>query len=59
MFGLEYMIVKNDKKSWTDAQADCVQRGFNLTSVLNENEASFLLNYAYLLCFNFCQFLGS
>ena len=45
-FGLEYVIVKDDKKSWLDAQADCVQMGYNLTSVISEAEAEFLSVYA-------------
>ena len=46
MFGLEYVIVKDDKKSWTDAQAHCVQMGYNLTSVISEAEADFLRDFA-------------
>ena len=45
MFGLEYIIVKDNKKTWTDAQADCEQRGYNLTSVMTEDEATFLKTY--------------
>ena len=43
--GLEYVIVKDSKKTWTDAQADCEQRGYNLTSVITEDEATFLKTY--------------
>ena len=43
--GLEYFIVKGNQKTWTDAQADCEQRGYNLTSVITEDEATFLKTY--------------
>ena len=46
MFGLEYVVVKYDSKSWTDAQADCAKRGYNLASVLTLEEADFLRTFA-------------
>ena len=46
MFGLEYVVVKYDSKSWTDAQADCVQRGYNLASVIGLAEADLLQTFS-------------
>ena len=46
MFGLEYVVIKYDSKSWTDAQADCVQRGYNLTSVISLAESDLLKTFS-------------
>ena len=46
MFGLEYVVVKYDSKAWTDAQADCVQRGYNLASVISLEEAELLETFS-------------
>ena len=45
-FGLEFVVVKYGKKNWTDAQVDCVQRGYNLTSIISVEEAEVLRPYA-------------
>ena len=44
--GLAYLIVKNSKKSWSDARADCEERGYKLASVLSAEETHFLEDYA-------------
>ena len=43
--GLVYEIV-DTKRSWTDAEADCVTRGGHLASVTSEDEKYFLRVYA-------------
>ena len=44
-FGLEYLIVRKEVKAWLDAKESCEALGYNLTSVLSEDEASFLVQY--------------
>ena len=46
MFGLEYYIVKDKQKTWQDARNDCVQKGYDLTSVISLEEANFLRELA-------------
>ena len=48
--GREYIIVKDDKKSWDDARRDCRQRDtenrYNLASIVSQEELEFLKDYA-------------
>ena len=46
MFGLNYVLIRQDPKTWMDAQNDCISRGYNLTSVVSEEEHNFLLQAA-------------
>ena len=46
MFGVEYVVIKYNTKTWTDAQADCVQKGYNLTSVITLEDATLLQTFA-------------
>ena len=45
MFGVDYVVIKYDTKTWTDAQADCVQRGYNLASVITAAQAELLQTF--------------
>ena len=44
--GLEFIVVKDSKKNWTEARSDCELRGCSLTSILNLQEANVLKDYS-------------
>ena len=47
-FGVEYIIVQNERKTWPAAQEDCMNRGdgFNLASITSDEELHFLAEHA-------------
>ena len=45
-FGLEYLTVKEAKKTWQGARTDCQNKGYDLASVMTQDEADFLKQFA-------------
>ena len=53
--GVEY-IVSNDTKTWEEARADCVDRGYNLAKIESEEEHNYIVHVVKNKCMYRDQF---